>query len=458
MSHLYGLGAGAAGLGLNSTAIKMPPASAGATKGRAKYKKAPGAPKRFKSAFIFFSTAKHKEIRKVLGEKGKDTEKTTNVAKLVSEAWRELPPDERKKWEDMAKEDRARYEEERRTYRGPWKVAVSKKPYKDPNAPKRPMSAFLMYSNGRRAAVKKENPDFSNGEISRLLSEMWRKASEEDRQKYIKEEFELRTKYKEDMAKWKKEAEEKEKELVAKQAEEELNNPPPHREALAGLTNYSAMLASNPAAATSYLAAMAGAGSGASQFEELAMQRARSQLEAEQRARMLAQLGGAGMDAGADMYSRYAVAAAAAGGGYPSAGGFGQYPDMLGAASDPYARQLRQEQELRQQQQLLALQEQDHQATMAMYAQQQQQQQQGSFYGGGQDQQSAAAMLDSYGRTFDNNNMVDGGYGQQQQNSALESQLAAAAAAGYGNGGYQAEMLRQAFDPRGRGGGFVRSP
>jgi hypothetical protein len=75
MSQLYALGAGAAGLGLNSTAIKMPPASAGGTKGRAKYKKAPGAPKRFKSAFIFFSTAKHKEIRKVLGEKGKDTEK-----------------------------------------------------------------------------------------------------------------------------------------------------------------------------------------------------------------------------------------------------------------------------------------------------------------------------------------------------------------------------------------------
>ncbi len=68
-------------------------------------------------------------------------------------------------------------------------------------------------------------------------------------------------------------------------------------------------------------------------------------------------------------------------------------------------------------------------------------------------------MLDPYGRPFDNNNMVDGGYGQQQQNSALESQLAAAAAAaGYGNGGYQAEMLRQAFDPRGRGGGFGRSP
>lgn len=241
------------------------------------------------------------------------------MAKLVSEAWRELSKEERAKWEDMAKEDRARYEEERKNYRGPWKVAVSKKPYKDPNAPKRPMSAFLMYSNSRRAAVKKENPEFSNGEISRLLSEMWRQASDEDRQKYIKEEFELRTKYKENMAIWRKEAEEKEKERAAKQAEEELNNPPPHHDALAGLSNYSAMLASNPAAATSYLAAMAGGGGSASQFEELAMQRARSQLEAEQRARMLAQLGGAGMDA--DMFARYAAAAAA----------YGQYPDMLGA-------------------------------------------------------------------------------------------------------------------------------
>jgi len=36
----------------------------------AKLKKAPDAPKRFKSAFIFFSTEKHKEIRSQLGDKG----------------------------------------------------------------------------------------------------------------------------------------------------------------------------------------------------------------------------------------------------------------------------------------------------------------------------------------------------------------------------------------------------
>lgn len=36
----------------------------------AKFKKAPQAPKRFKSAFIFFSTEKHREIRSQLGDKG----------------------------------------------------------------------------------------------------------------------------------------------------------------------------------------------------------------------------------------------------------------------------------------------------------------------------------------------------------------------------------------------------
>jgi hypothetical protein len=34
-----------------------------------KYKKAPQAPRRFKSAYMFFSTEKHKEIRQELADK-----------------------------------------------------------------------------------------------------------------------------------------------------------------------------------------------------------------------------------------------------------------------------------------------------------------------------------------------------------------------------------------------------
>lgn len=247
---------------------------------------------------------------------------------MVSEAWRALDAKDREKWEEMARKDRARYEEERKNYRGPWKVAVSKKAYKDPNAPKRPMSAFLMYSNGRRAAVKKEHPEFSNGEISRLLSEMWRAAPDEERQKYIKEEFELRQKYKVDIAKWRKEAEEKEKERVA-QEEEEERNAPPHREDMSRIQSSlfgagAGAFGGAAAGQQAYLAALGlggGGFGGAGGYDELALQRARAQMEAEQRARLLSQLGGgaSGFDASADPYARLAAAAA----------GFGQYPESF---------------------------------------------------------------------------------------------------------------------------------
>lgn len=51
----------------------IPPMHAGHAKtmGSPKYKKAPDAPKRFKSAFIIFSAEKHKEIKAKLAEQGR---------------------------------------------------------------------------------------------------------------------------------------------------------------------------------------------------------------------------------------------------------------------------------------------------------------------------------------------------------------------------------------------------
>lgn len=45
---------------------------------RTSYKKAPDAPRRFKSAYMFFSTAKHREIREQLKSEGK-TEKVRSM-------------------------------------------------------------------------------------------------------------------------------------------------------------------------------------------------------------------------------------------------------------------------------------------------------------------------------------------------------------------------------------------
>lgn len=108
----------------------------------------------------------------------------------------------------MARQDRARYEMEKAMYDGPWKVPAKKRSLKDPNAPKRPMSAYLAFSNSRRAEVKRQNPQMGNGELSRLLATMWRDAPPETRHKYVAKEYSKRQAYNTVAAKWKKKSQE----------------------------------------------------------------------------------------------------------------------------------------------------------------------------------------------------------------------------------------------------------
>lgn len=137
---------------------------------------------------------------------------------MVSEAWKSLPADEREYWDDMARRDKERYEVEKSMYDGPWKVPAQKAS-KDPNAPKRPMSAFLSYSNSKRSSVKRQNPGLTNAEVSRVLASMWKNANVDEKQVYIDEEFKLRQKYKVNISEWRAN-EEKEKEVQRKHRED----------------------------------------------------------------------------------------------------------------------------------------------------------------------------------------------------------------------------------------------
>lgn len=181
-----------------ATKMKPPKRKSKATK----FKKAPQAPKRFKSAFMLFSTMKHPEIRASLASKEDVNANVPRVAKLVAEAWRNLAPEERAVWDKRSSDDKKRYEVEKAMYTGPWKIPASKRARKDPNAPKRPMSAFLAYSQKMRSVVKQDNQHLSNTEISKLLAEMWRGANEEIRSEYIEREAEQRSRYKVEMDEW----------------------------------------------------------------------------------------------------------------------------------------------------------------------------------------------------------------------------------------------------------------
>eukprot|EP00429_Kryptoperidinium_foliaceum_P020444 CAMPEP_0176039300 /NCGR_PEP_ID=MMETSP0120_2-20121206/19481_1 /TAXON_ID=160619 /ORGANISM="Kryptoperidinium foliaceum, Strain CCMP 1326" /LENGTH=589 /DNA_ID=CAMNT_0017372695 /DNA_START=100 /DNA_END=1869 /DNA_ORIENTATION=- len=172
-----------------------------------KLKKHPGAPKRFRTAFIIFSQHRHGELRAKMQEEGAEID-TINVARMVSDQWREMTAEEKEKWEEMAKEDKARYLKQKEEYAGPWKVPADMKKPKDPTAPKKPTPAYFSFSNERRQAVKKANPTASNGEISKMLSKMWKEADEETRAKYVEKEKKEREQYNKAVEKWKKERKE----------------------------------------------------------------------------------------------------------------------------------------------------------------------------------------------------------------------------------------------------------
>jgi hypothetical protein len=84
-------------------------------------RKAPQAPKRFKSSYICFFVAKQAEIKQELGEAASVAE----ISRRSAELWKNLSATERQHWEDIAAADKHRYMREKASYNGPWQV-----PYK----------------------------------------------------------------------------------------------------------------------------------------------------------------------------------------------------------------------------------------------------------------------------------------------------------------------------------------
>ena len=55
---------------------------------------------------------------------------------------------------------------------------------RDPNAPKRNLSAYLLYQNAMRDTFKAQNPSFTFGDLSRHTSSMYAKLSQEEKQSW----------------------------------------------------------------------------------------------------------------------------------------------------------------------------------------------------------------------------------------------------------------------------------
>lgn len=107
-------------------------------------------------------------------------------ARILARQFKELPEKEARKWQKRAEEEKGRYQDEMKDYI-PMEDPTGgvggkkKKQKKDPNAPKRNMSAYFLYSIAARPIVKEENPEATFGEIARIISARFKELTPEEK-------------------------------------------------------------------------------------------------------------------------------------------------------------------------------------------------------------------------------------------------------------------------------------
>ncbi|XP_028295773.1 high mobility group protein B2a [Gouania willdenowi] len=161
--------------------------------------KDPSKPRGKTSSYAFFiATCREEHKKKHPGTSVGFAE----FSKKCSERWKTMSAKEKSKFEEMAKNDKVRYDREMKTYIPP-KGAKSAKKKKDPNAPKRPPSAFFVFCSEFRPKVKEENPGISIGDIAKKLGELWSTQTPKDKVPYEAKAGKLKEKYEKDMAAYK---------------------------------------------------------------------------------------------------------------------------------------------------------------------------------------------------------------------------------------------------------------
>jgi hypothetical protein len=129
----------------------------------------PDAPKRSSTAFVWFLTQNYNRIATANNIAGKE------VMKKASEEFKALNDADKQYYTNLAGEDNARYQKERKSYD---QRRAAKKPV-------RPLTPYVRYFVEVRPSIVQENPSLKVTEVSKLIGEKWRALSDSEKNKYI---------------------------------------------------------------------------------------------------------------------------------------------------------------------------------------------------------------------------------------------------------------------------------
>ena len=171
--------------------------------------KDPNAPKKGKSAYIFFCAAMRPQVKEDLGEEGK-----SSIMAELGKRWKELKDDDDRaeelaKYTKMAADDKARYEDEKdngkpsesdeekpknKEKKQAKKVEVEvddvetddekPAPKKKTEGEKKPKTGYAYFCSYNREGVKTDNPEMKAQDITRELARLWKELTKEEQKEW----------------------------------------------------------------------------------------------------------------------------------------------------------------------------------------------------------------------------------------------------------------------------------
>jgi high mobility group protein B2 len=158
------------------------------------------------AAFFHYAKANHEQARAALSS---ENAKATfgKVAKELANNYRALSAAEISKWQEIAITSNVDFVEEMKPYSEPTKTRKKK----NPEAPKRPISAFFHYMMAVRTKTAAEEPDMSFGEVTRECAARFKALTDKNRKEWDDKAVADKARYKVQQEAFEKEEEAKNK-------------------------------------------------------------------------------------------------------------------------------------------------------------------------------------------------------------------------------------------------------
>jgi hypothetical protein len=140
--------------------------------GKQKTARSPDHPKQPSNAYIFFTKAVRPSV--VEANPGLSN---TDIVSLMAKMWKETAEEDRTEYNELAAEDKERYESEMKVFEAehPDQARAKSSPGKPTKA-----TAYHKYCEENRDTVKEENPDLDGKAITKLLAEQWEEVKKDE--------------------------------------------------------------------------------------------------------------------------------------------------------------------------------------------------------------------------------------------------------------------------------------